>query len=112
MLHKHATNILEQVMQGQQRPNDEDAEDDDDWRAETDLLEALLRKLARLAQISTHMHTAKDLESMDNESRGVVMEMMHMTVSGKSRAAGPAVMDRPHALTAPALLAGSGPAGL
>jgi len=105
MLHKYATNILEQVMQADSK-TEEDSEAEDDYfrggpRAETDLLEDLMRKLARLAQISTHMHTAKDLEGMDNESRGVVMEMMHMTTSAapKNRFAGPAVADRPAALT-------------
>jgi len=44
--------------------------------AETDLLEDLMRKLAHVAQLSTQLSEEHDLDTMDDEGKGVIMEMM------------------------------------
>jgi len=75
VLHTYASSILDTVLTANKIPNPEA----DKEYIETDLLEDLLRKLAHVAQLSTHFKV--DMEGLDNEGKGVMLEMMHVQIS-------------------------------
>lgn len=91
LLHKYASNILNQVTAANHLPNGSDEE-----VAETDLLEDLIQKLAQVAQLSTQMELPPNMEDLDAEGRGVVMEMMHANLKlERRRTIRSAGVDRP-----------------
>mmetsp|Transcript_76954 Transcript_76954/g.220401 ORF Transcript_76954/g.220401 Transcript_76954/m.220401 type:complete len:1104 (+) Transcript_76954:52-3363(+) len=83
VLHKYASSILYQVLAANKVTIGE-GYDDEDGQVETDLLEDLMRKLAHVAQLSTQLQMPQDLESLDREGKGVIMEMMHVQVAKKT----------------------------